>query len=171
MAEDEQIHDETTDEQTKPRRKRRLPIWIGAIVVVELVAAMAVVNMLVPPQEPDEPEAWLDAAEAISCDIPNVVVNLKDDNAKRLFSVHLTIRILAEKPALAQAAINRPGFIQDHLTALLCRKRLPDVAGRQAEIKAEIREMLVRDVFTSEWRDKNGEVRIDELLMPKFVIQ
>jgi len=132
---------------------------------------MAVVNYLVPSQEPDEPEAWLEAAEVIERDIPNVVVNLRDGNAKRMLCVHVTFSILAEKPSLAQAAISRPGVIEDYLSTLLCQKRLSDVAGRQAEIKAEIREMLKREVFTSDWRRKNGEVRIDELLMPKFVIQ
>ncbi len=171
MADEELPQDEATTEQPEKKKRRRLPVWIAAIVVIELVAAMAVVSILVPAQEPDEPEAWLDAAEAIERDIPNVVVNLRDGNAKRMLCVHVTIRVFAEKPSLAQAAIGRPGVIEDRLSALLCKKRLADVAGRQAEIKAEIHEMLKRDVFTAEWRKKNGEVRIDELLMPKFVIQ
>ncbi len=172
MADEEQTQDEQATEQAgKGKSKRRLPIWIAVIVAVELIAAMAVVNVLVPTQESEEPEAWLEAAEPIERDIPNVVVNLRDGNAKRMLCVHVTIRIFAEKPALAEAAIGRPGVIEDRLSTLLCKKRLPDVAGRQAEIKAEIREMLEREVFTTAWRKKNGEVQIDELLMPKFVIQ
>ena len=167
---DEQAPQETED-TGKKSGSRRLPVWIVAIVGIEMIAALAVVKILVPAREPDDPEAWLASAEMIERDIPSVVVNLRDGNAKRLLRVHVTLHLLAEKPGVAKAAVDRPGVIEDRLGTLLSKKRLHDVTGRQSEIKKEIQEMLLREIFTSEWKKQNGEVRIEELLMPEFVIQ
>ncbi len=167
---DEQQNQDTEDTGGK-KPGRRLPLWIVGIVSIELIAALAVVKILVPSQESEDPEAWRLAAEVIERDIPSVVVNLRDGNAKRLLRVHVTLHILAEKPSEAKAAVDRPGVIEDRLVNLLGQKRLSDVSGRQAEVKLEIQEMLGREVFTAEWRGKHGEVEIEEILMPEFVIQ
>jgi flagellar basal body-associated protein FliL len=160
-----------TNAPTEKKKGKPLPLLVGIIVILEIGAALAVVKIALPSQEPDSPEAWETKAEPIERAVEDVVVNLVDGGAKRMLKVDVSIRLLAEKPVLAAAAFERPGVIEDRLIGLLSRKRLVDVSGRQEAIKKEIAAMLEREILTEAWQEENGRARITELLMPEFVIQ
>jgi flagellar basal body-associated protein FliL len=165
--------DETTaqDGPESKKKKGKLPLWIGAIVVVELAAAIAIVQVVAPGAEAGESTDWEKEAQLVTRVVPDVIVNLMDDGAKRILRVQLSFQVLAENPVQATAAIERPGLIEDKLIVLLSRKRLSEVQGRQAELKREIIDMLHEEVLTETWREENGQARVTELLMPTFVIQ
>jgi flagellar basal body-associated protein FliL len=159
-------------EAAPPRKRRnRLPVWIVAIALVELVAAFAVVEVVTPSQDPEQPAPWEEKAEPVERTVQDVIVNLMDEGAKRMLKVDVTIQAIAQDAPRATAMLSRPGVLEDRLIGLLSRKRLRDVLGRQDEVKQEILEMVQREVLTPEWRKANGEAKVTAVLMPEFVIQ
>ena len=160
------------NEAPEPKKKRsRLPLWIGVIVVIELVAAVAIVKIAVPSEDEDASADWEKEATVITRDVDDVIVNLMDEGAKRILRVHIAFEVLAEDPAKASAAIQRPMVVEDKLNEVLSRKRLVDIQGRQAALKDEIIDILQREILTDKWQEENGRARITQLLMPTFVIQ
>jgi flagellar basal body-associated protein FliL len=154
-----------------PEKRSRLAGWIVLIALVEIVAAFAAVQIVTPSQEPDEPEAWEESAEPVERSVQDVIVNLMDEGAKRMLKVDVTIQMVAQNPAKANALLGQPGVLEDRLIGMLSRKRLRDVLGRQDDLKQEILEMIQRDLLTPEWRRANGEAKVTAVLMPEFVVQ
>jgi flagellar basal body-associated protein FliL len=170
MAEEDRTRGEDIVLIDEKKRKKRLPMWIAAIAVIEIVAAIALVKILAPGESPGGDD-WEASATMVGRDVPDVVTNLRDEGAKRILRVRLSLRALAERPDAASAALNRPGVIEDRILAHLGQKYLADVQGRQEQIKQEILTILNRDLLDEEWQKENGRARVVELLMPAFIIQ
>jgi flagellar basal body-associated protein FliL len=171
MADEEKAQGEDIVLIDEKKNKKRLPLWIAAIAVVEIVAAIALVQVLTPSEGQEDASDWEASASAVEREVEDVIVNLMDDGAKRILRVKISFRALAQDSDAATEALNRPGVVEDKLITLLSRKHLADVLGKQEQLKEEIITMLNRDVLTEEWRKKNGQAKVVEILMPAIIIQ